>query len=123
MRSKSEPVAPKKAPNVVSGPGPWSTKILLPPGAGVTVQPVKSPVSKSPLIMRFWAEAGGAVAASRRPMERNVAMHLSGVSGFMIFAFLFPAELVFAFARPEEAKNNSGGIVLHLIQMRLAALF
>jgi hypothetical protein len=26
----------------------------------------------------------------------------------MIFAFLFPAELVFEFARLEEAKNNSG---------------
>jgi len=40
----------------------------------------------------------------------------------MVLAFLFPAELVFEFARPEEAKNPSGGIVLHLIQMRLAAL-
>jgi hypothetical protein len=38
------------------------------------------------------------------------------------FAFLFPAELVFEFARPEEAKNPSGGNVLHLIQIRLAAL-
>jgi hypothetical protein len=25
----------------------------------------------------------------------------------MVLAFLFPAELVFEFARPEEAKNNS----------------
>jgi len=41
-------------------------------------------------------------------MERTkVAMHLSGVSGFMVLTFLFPAELVFEFARPEKAKNNS----------------
>jgi hypothetical protein len=26
----------------------------------------------------------------------------------MVLALLFPAELVFEFARPEEAKNNSG---------------
>src|SRR5262245_6391529 len=71
MLSKSEPIAPKKAPNVVSGPGPWSTKISLPTGAGVTVQPVKSPVSKSPLIMRFSAEVEPAVAKSKSPKARK----------------------------------------------------
>jgi hypothetical protein len=58
--------------------------------------------------MRLAAEVDRAVATSRRPMERtNVAMHLSGVSGFMVLTFLFPAEVVFEFARPEEVKNNS----------------
>jgi hypothetical protein len=35
-------------------------------------------------------------------------MHLSGVSGFMVLPFLFAAELVFAVADPEQAKNRSG---------------
>ena len=33
---------------------------------------------------------------------------LSGVSGFIVLPFLFPAELVFAVADPEEAKNLAG---------------
>src|SRR5215467_11646774 len=70
MRSKSEPVAPKKAPNVVSGPGPKSTKISLPLGACVTVQPVKSPVSKSPFTIRL-AEFEAAVVRSRSPKARK----------------------------------------------------
>jgi len=32
----------------------------------------------------------------------------SGVSGFIVLPFLFPAELVFAVADPEEAKNLAG---------------
>src|SRR5215813_11201939 len=107
MESTSAAVAPKKAPRVSWAGGSVVTPKLLPVAAGVVVQPVKSPVSKSPLIMRLSAEVDRAVATSR-PMERtNVAMHLSGVSGFMVLTFLFPAELVFEFARPEEAKNNS----------------
>jgi hypothetical protein len=39
--------------------------------------------------------------------RKNVAMHLSEVSGFMVLPFLFAAELVFAVADLEEAKNSS----------------
>jgi len=53
-------------------------------------------------------------------MERtNVAVHLSGVSEFMVLRFLFPAELVFEFARPEEGEEQQRGNVLRLIQIRL----
>ena len=84
------------------------TPKLLPVAAGVVVHPVKSPVSKSPLTIRL-AEVGPAVAISRTPIARkNVAVDLSGVSGFIVLPFLFPAELVFAVADPEEAKNLAG---------------
>src|SRR5215813_6339419 len=67
MVSKSEAPAPKKAPNVVSGPGPWFTEMLLPLAACITVQPVKLPVSKSPLLIRFalagWIIQNAAAAA------------------------------------------------------------
>ena len=87
IASKSEPVALKKAPRVSWAGGRVVTPKLLPVAAGVVVQPVKSPVSKSPLTMRL-AEVDRAVATSRRPMERkNVTMHLSGVSGFMVLTF------------------------------------
>src|SRR5262245_52597876 len=109
MESTSAAVAPKKAPRVSWAGGSVVTPKLLPAAAGVVVQPVKSPVSKSPLIMRLSAEVDRAVATRRRPMERtNVAMYLSGVSGFMVLPFLFPAELVFEFAGPEETKNLAG---------------
>ena len=37
-----------------------------------------------------------------------MAVDLSGVSGFIVLPFLFPAELVFAVADPEDVKNLAG---------------
>ena len=60
-----------------------------------------------------WSGSGDQQNTNR---EKNVAVDLSGVSGFIVLPFLFPAELVFfAVADPEEAKNLAGGI-LRLIE-------